>query len=129
MANPKGPDPYEERTDETEYIGRLFKGSLSIIPEPDEETLATYSKAVYLNTPYNQEIARLADGEDGNPIPRKKGEVSPIKYVFYVIKENRTYDQVFGDVTKGNGDSSLCLFPQRVTPNQHALADGLLVTR
>ena len=47
----------------------------------------------------------------------------PIKHVIYVIKENRTYDQVFGDLTQGDGDTSLVLFPRAVTPNQHALAE------
>ncbi|MDH4298327.1 MAG: bifunctional YncE family protein/alkaline phosphatase family protein, partial [Cyclobacteriaceae bacterium] len=127
MANPKGPNPYKPRTDETEYIGELFKGTLSIVSEPDVETLALYSRAVYMNTPYSREIAAVADGEAGNPIPRKAGEVSPIKHVFYIIKENRTYDQVLGDMPKGNGDSTLCLFPQRVTPNQHALANNFVL--
>ncbi len=56
-----------------------------------------------------------------NPIPARTGGASPIKHVFYVIKENRTYDQVFGDLPQGNGDASLCLFPEEVTPNLHAL--------
>ncbi|HKM54840.1 MAG TPA: alkaline phosphatase family protein, partial [Isosphaeraceae bacterium] len=50
------------------------------------------------------------------------GDSSPIKYVVYIIKENRTYDQVFGDLPEGKGDSNLCLFPEAVTPNHHALA-------
>ena len=49
-------------------------------------------------------------GESDNPIPMKVGDASPIKYVFYIIKENRTYDQVLGDVKEGNGDTSLVLF-------------------
>ena len=53
---------------------------------------------------------------------RKPGEASPIKYVIYIIKENRTYDQVFGDMKEGNGDPSLCLFDEAITPNHHALA-------
>lgn len=122
LANPKGPNPYEKRTDSTQYIGGLFKGSLSIIDEPDDETLKVYSQAVFKNTPYTKAIEDLAEGEEGNPIPRKKGGASPIKYVFYIVKENRTYDQVFGDIKTGNGDTSICLFPEKVTPNQHALA-------
>lgn len=57
-----------------------------------------------------------------NPIPRTLGETSPIKYVFYVIKENRTYDQVLGDMPEGNGDPTITLFGEKVTPNHHALA-------
>ncbi|MGC8164986.1 hypothetical protein ACP3WT_25255, partial [Salmonella enterica] len=64
----------------------------------------------------------LVQGEEGNPIPRRVGAASPIKYVFYVIKENRTYDQILGDVKEGNGDPRLVLFGENITPNQHALA-------
>jgi len=122
MANPNGPNPYKRRTDATEYIAGMFKGSLTIVPEPEEGMLKAYTQAVFKNTPYTKEIEGLADGEEGNPIPRKKGDRSPIRYVFYIVKENRTYDQVFGDIETGNGDTSLCLFPENVTPNQHALA-------
>lgn len=127
MPNPKGPNPYIKRTEETEYIGGLFKGTLSIVGEPDSVTLATYSRAVYKNSPYTKDVEKLAEGEAGNPVPRAAGEASPIRYVFYVIKENRTYDQVLGDVEEGNGDSTLCLFPERVTPNQHALASSFVL--
>lgn len=122
MANPKGPNPYLKRTDSTQYIGALFKGTLSIVPEPGLQELSIFSSAVYNNSPYNKEIEKIAKGEEGNPIPRKLGDPSPIKHVFYIIKENRTYDQMLGDMKEGNGDSSICLFPQKVTPNHHALA-------
>ena len=56
------------------------------------------------------------------PVPRRHGEPSPIKHVIYIIKENRTYDQVFGDIKEGNGDPALVMFGREVTPNQHALA-------
>ncbi|ROP55513.1 alkaline phosphatase family protein [Streptomyces sp. PanSC9] len=57
------------------------------------------------------------------PVPTRLGEPSTIKHVFLLVKENRTYDQVFGDVPEGNGDSSLAQFGENVTPNQHALAE------
>ncbi len=122
LANPKGPDPYEKRNSDTQYIGGLLKGTLSIVPEPGKEALVIYSDATFKNTPYSKEIEKVSAGEEGNPIPRKANVSSPIKYVFYVIKENRTYDQVLGDIPEGNGDSSLCLFPEKITPNHHALA-------
>ena len=135
MANPYGPQPMntKEKTpyqkDVTsagkatvQYIGSLFKGSLSFIKIPGSKELEEYSKAVYNNTPYNKNKEAIASGEYGNPIPQKVGAPSPIKYVFYVIKENRTYDQVLGDMKEGNGDSSLCLFTEKITPNLHALA-------
>lgn len=129
MANPRGPDPnksgldlHKTTRDSIQYIGSLFKGTMSVIDEPDPNLLKVCTQAVFRNTPYSKEVENEASGEAGNPVPRRRGEVSPIKYVFYIIKENRTYDQVFGDIATGNGDSSLCLFPERITPNQHALA-------
>ena len=134
FANPNGPSPVRPRgsvirhqgdstaTKEVEYIGGLMKGTLSIIPEPNDATLEVYSKAVYKNTPYSKEGELSAQGEAGNPIPMKVGGPSPIKHVFYIIKENRTYDQVLSDMPGGNGDTSLLLFGRYVTPNQHKLA-------
>jgi YVTN family beta-propeller protein len=122
LPNPRGPNPYLRRTDSTQYIGRMFKGSLTVIDEPDEYALKVYTDAVYRNTPYSKDLEMQYRGEEGNPIPQKVGDPSPIKYVFYVIKENRTYDQVLGDMPEGNGDPDLCLFPEIVTPNQHKLA-------
>lgn len=134
LANPEGPNPIRRqdaagshegntRADKpVQYIAALFKGTLSVFNEPDEATLSRWSGLVYENTPYTKAREQLAPGMAGNPIPQKQGDVSPIKYVFYVIKENRTYDQVLGDMREGNGDSSLCIFPEKITPNQHALA-------
>ena len=113
---------YQKNRERTEYIGGLFKGTMSIIPVPDEKQLSIYSKLVYDNTPYTKEKELLARGEKGNPIPMKVGDKSPVKYVFYIVKENRTYDQVLSDIPEGNGDSSLLLFGEKITPNQHKLA-------
>ena len=133
-ANPRGPNPVKARTAQevgpnpqanpgpVQYIGGLFKGTLSIIDVPAPAVQAAYSRLVYANTPYTKSKEQQAEGEAGNPIPTRVGDKSPIKYVFYIIKENRTYDQVLGDMPEGNGDPALCLFPQKVTPNQHALA-------
>lgn len=106
----------------SEYIGGLFTGTLSIFKTPTMAQLAKYSKLVYENTPYHKNRELTADGEAGNPVPMRIGDVSPIKYVFYIIKENRTYDQVLGDVKEGNGDTSLVLFGEKITPNLHAIA-------
>lgn len=121
----KGPNPQASRG--SQYIGGLFKGSLSMFDAPNEDLLAGYSKLVFENTPYTKEKELSPEGEKGNPIPMKVGDVSPIKYVFYIIKENRTYDQILGDIKKGNGDSTLCLFPEKVTPNLHALANEFVL--
>jgi hypothetical protein len=139
MANPKGPQPNIHpdnsgyRTGATakkkneQYIGGLFKGKLSFINAPSAIQLKKYTEQVYANTPFSNEKAVTADGLAGNPIPRKRAEKSPIKYVFYIIKENRTYDQVLGDMPNGNGDTSLCIFGQQVTPNLHAIANDYVL--
>lgn len=132
MANPHGPDPVQPNSvwyqggdkspQKAQYIGGLFKGTLSIIDMPTDKQMSEYSQQVYQNTPYTKQKELTADVEEGNPVPKKVGNKSPVKYVFYIIKENRTYDQVLGDMKEGNGDSSLVLFGENITPNQHALA-------
>lgn len=134
LANPYGPNPnrkgeevvYQEGGKEqkikVQYIGGLFKGTLSILQVPDDKQMSLYSRAVYNNSPYNKNTELISKGEKDNPIPQQVGEKSPIKYVFYIIKENRTYDQVLGDIPEGNGDPALTLFGEKITPNQHALA-------
>lgn len=123
MSNEIGPDPYHGLTDSTVYTGRMFKGNLSVIPIPDAQELQAYTQVVYENTPYKKGMELHAEGNADNPVPVHPGDPSPIKHVFYVIKENRTYDQVFGDVEKGNGDPSLCLFDTKIAPNHHELAE------
>ncbi len=131
MSNPLEEQPGQPRNkkgyktsddNKDQYIGSMLKGTLSVISAPDPATLSAYTRQVYDNTPYSAQREQQAPGEPGNPIPRKAGESSPIKYVFYVLKENRTYDQILGDMTQGNGDTSLCLFGRRITPNAHSLA-------
>jgi len=95
---------------------------MSIVEIPDESILRTYTDQVYRNIPYTAERRLRPGGEAGNPIPSQVGDPSPIRHVFYIIKENRTYDQVLGDIPEGNGDTSLVLFGERITPNQHAIA-------
>jgi YVTN family beta-propeller protein len=119
-ANPGGPNPTRSNRQE-EYIGSLFKGTVSVISAPDAERLREMTASVYANSPYSDKKRDAPGTAAGNPIPSKVGAPSPIKHVFYVIKENRTYDQVFGDIKEGNGDPGLCLFPEQVTPNHHAL--------
>ena len=137
MANPQGPQPIKKtdnsgyksgaKNTKEQYIGGLFKGTLSFIKAPQEAQLKVYTKQVYANTPFSTKKTALADGLTGNPIPRKLGEKSPIKHVFYIIKENRTYDQVLGDMPQGNGDTSLCIFGKHVTPNEHAIANEFVL--
>ena len=114
------------------YIGTTISGALSVVPVPDEKQLKEYTDRVYKNCPYSDSQLTTAPHPVKTAIPTKVGDPSPIKYVVYVIKENRTYDQVFGDLAagdkpKGNGDPSLCMFPRKVTPNHHKLADEFVL--
>jgi hypothetical protein len=104
------------------YIAHLMVGSLSLLPMPDAKELHEYSQRVFDNTPYKHEQLLQVPYPEESAVPHKIGDPSPIKHVVYIIKENRTYDQVFGDMPEGNGDSSLCIFGQEVTPNHHKLA-------
>jgi YVTN family beta-propeller protein len=117
--NPRGPNP-ERASNVPQYIARLLKGSLSLIDEPTEKQFPVYTTRVYENSLFKKSPTNIPHREP-NPIPQAVGEASPIKHVFYIIKENRTYDQVFGDIKEGNGDSTICIFPESVTPNHHAL--------
>jgi YVTN family beta-propeller protein len=122
QANPRGPQP-GIMTGEQQYSGAMLQGAFSIVPAPDRATLERHTETVYSVTPY-ADTTRLAPASApaGSPIPARVGDASPIKHVFYVIRENRTYDQILGDLEKGNGDPTLCLFGEEVTPNAHALA-------
>ena len=119
--NPRGPQPGTRGAD-GQYIGGLLQGALSEIAMPDAETLAALTARVYELTPYDDKTRLTPAGAPiDSPIPGKVGDPSPIKYVFYVIRENRTYDQVLGDIPEGNGDPNLTLFGENITPNAHAL--------
>jgi YVTN family beta-propeller protein len=127
-ANPFGPQPgVSTSTNRTvEYIASLFRGTLSVIDLPSrakfETQLKNYTADAYRCSPLNASAEVTTPRAADNPIPRTPGQPCPIKYIFYVIKENRTYDQVLGDMPQGNGDPKLCLFPERATPNHHQLA-------
>ncbi|HEY7183618.1 MAG TPA: bifunctional YncE family protein/alkaline phosphatase family protein, partial [Blastocatellia bacterium] len=109
-ASPNPKTPYD-------YVGSTLTGVLSIIDVPDKARLATYSAQVKSNFPNPESNIDKSHAE------RIAKEVFPkIKHVLYIIRENRTYDQVFGDMGKGNGDPNLTLFGEDVTPNAHKLA-------
>jgi DNA-binding beta-propeller fold protein YncE len=123
LANPQGPNPLLPSNKTTrEYIAGLFRGTLSIINLPTPAKMAEYSKQAYACSPLRDDQGVTVERPEGNPIPSKPGDGSPIKYIIYIIKENRTYDQILGDVKDGIGDADLCIFPERITPNHHKLA-------
>ncbi|MBC7926261.1 MAG: hypothetical protein H7039_11445, partial [Bryobacteraceae bacterium] len=111
-----------------------YRGSVAVMPMPDSAQLASFTTAVAENN--RLRLAGSSRGETraaaaGNaprlPVPMRSGEPSAIDHVVYIIKENRTYDQVLGDMPKGNGDASLVMFGEDVTPNQHRLADQFVL--
>ena len=106
------------------HIERL-PGSVSILSVPSKKDLGALTARAYAN---RKPAARGASPAGPSAvIPAKPGEASPVKYVVYVIRENRTYDQVLGDLPRGNGDPSLVLFGRDVTPNVHALAEEFVL--
>jgi DNA-binding beta-propeller fold protein YncE len=114
--NPNGPNPTLRPSvvhggAPLEYVGRIQTGSASIIPPITDEQLRGYTADVQHNSPYNDELL------DSQP-----AGIPPIEHVLYIVKENRTYDQILGDIGKGESDPSLCLFKENVSPNHHKLA-------
>ncbi len=124
-ANVNGPTSPLAPRGATRHIGSLQQGSVSAVSLASlKKDLPAWTKQAMANCPYNDQLlaqARPPKTED-TIVPRSTGEGSPIEHVIYIIKENRTYDQVFGDMPKGNGDPRLTIFGENVTPNQHKLA-------
>jgi YVTN family beta-propeller protein len=115
--NPHGPNPtrrpeasHQGDTGVVEYVGRIQTGTASFIDKFTDEQLEAYTKTAMGNSAYRDEKLEMP-----NPFP-------PIEHVIYIVKENRSYDQVLGDMKEGNGDPSLVLFGENVTPNEHKIA-------
>jgi DNA-binding beta-propeller fold protein YncE len=109
------------------YVGRLQRGSISVVEGLDEARLSAYTRSTQLNTPY-RDLQLEQNDIASEVIPAQVGERSrAIEHVLYIVKENRTYDQVLGDLAKGNGDASLAIFPREVTPNHHQLAEDFVL--
>jgi len=119
-ANPRGPQPDVPATSATQRIAWLYRGSLGIVAWPHGEELAGVLARWTADALAGRPVPRRE--ETPSAVPRKPGDPTPLNHVIYIIKENRTYDQVFGDLPQGNGDPTLCLFPEGITPNHHALA-------
>jgi hypothetical protein len=109
-----------------DYNTHQDNGTVSIVPVPNSATLTAMTKQVFQNNHWDL-IQNIESAGGGNPrtkpvaIPVRIGDPSLIKHVFLIIRENRTYDQVLGDVAAGNGDASLAVFGGQDTPNAHAL--------
>jgi YVTN family beta-propeller protein len=126
VANVKGhgslsqPRPLEKGKNSHDHLG-----TVSILDVPDDAQLARYTQEVNANNRLGYSLAGLEKPRPDAkpvPVPQRHGEPSVFEHVIYIIKENRTYDQVLGDMKEGNGDPRLILFGEDVTPNHHALA-------
>ncbi len=129
VANDKGIGTrYSFETDYgvTDYNTHQDNGTVSIVPVPDRGTLEAMTRQVFANNHWDL-VQNIKSAAGGSPhakpvaIPAKIGDPSLIKHVFLIIRENRTYDQVLGDVSSGNGDPSLAVFGGKITPNAHKL--------
>ena len=120
--NPEAPQPADKHPKKGQYIGRLLWGTVSVVPVPNSKTLQQYTAQVRKNNRWDGSMTV----ENNHAIPAPGG-TSPIKHVIYIIKENRTYDQVFGDMPRGNGDTSLVLFGRNISPNHHQLAEEFIL--
>ncbi len=112
------------------YNTHRMLASLSIISVPDSNKLKIFTQQVL----HNNHLARLAlvkllprKNIKAVPVPQRIGEPSVFKHVIYIIKENRTYDQILGDIKKGNGDATLCTFGNKITPNTHKLVRNFVL--
>ncbi len=112
------------------YNTHQYFGSLSLVPVPTKDELAKMTQIALADMRYPLLAqAKLPPRNDRKPqpVPERAGEPSVFKHVIYIIKENRTYDQVLGDVKAGNGDPGLCIFGESVTPNQHKLVHDFVL--
>jgi DNA-binding beta-propeller fold protein YncE len=122
--NPDGPNPFKwpAPAPKAEYVAAIQEGSASVIGNFTQQELDAYTKTVMENSPYRDSMLKSAGIAQGNPVPDTPGGPTPIKHAILLMKENRTYDQVLGDMKEGNGDPSLVLFGEKITPNHHKLA-------
>ena len=126
-GHPASARPYTEKDlspGASGFNSHHYSGSLSLVPLPAARELPGLSETVWSNL-RRERVAEASlpprPGQPARAVPERIGEPSLIKHVVYVIKENRTYDQVLGDVAAGNGEPKLCVFGERITPNQHKL--------
>lgn len=129
-SNIRGPhSPLPPGPEGNGTVKSLMKGSISIVDVPaHKKDLRKLTRQAYANSPYNDQLLSEArTPKETSVIPTSVGQGSPIKHVIYVIKENRTYDQVLGDMPQGNGDPRITIFGKEVTPNHHAIAEQFVL--
>jgi autotransporter-associated beta strand protein/YVTN family beta-propeller protein len=125
VANVKGLGSRDGQPANTTWQIFAYLGTANKTPIPPAETLSKYTAQVFEDGRIRQIKQTQQSAQAGQapvPVPLRVGEPSVFQHVVYIIKENKTYDQVFGDLSQGNGNASLCIYPQFVSPNHHALA-------
>jgi DNA-binding beta-propeller fold protein YncE len=131
VANIKGIAPGRPGpSGKTEFNSLRYAGSLSLVPVPSARKLAAFTRTALADLRYPllaQAKLPARPDQPPRPVPERVGEPSVFQHVIYIIKENRTYDQVLGDVKEGNGDANLCVFGERVTPNEHKLVGDFVL--
>lgn len=149
VANEKFVEALQKKQEEGGYrripfphIGTTLSGALSIVDLPEDEedededddeseevkaAWNAWTSRVYRNCPYSDKQLGGSPSTRKTAIPTKIGDPSPIKHVIYIIKENRTYDQVFSDIPRGNRDPDLLMFGEAITPNHHKLANEFVL--
>ncbi|MBI1753908.1 MAG: phosphoesterase [Acidobacteria bacterium] len=130
IANAKGDGSRQAEPGHRKWAVGLQRGTLQKLPLPAGAGLKAFTAEASALSLMPQTLRSLERGRRGvkaMPVPPRPGEPSVFKHVVYVLKENRTYDQVFGDLKQGNGDPDLCIYGRDITPNHHALAEGFVL--
>ncbi len=130
VANTKGIGSRNMKAGQYGFNTHNHMGTISIIPKPSKEQLNEMTDVVKENNSFDRmmkELNKKNKKTDKVAVSQIPGQSSFFKHVVYIIKENRTYDQIFGDLPQGNGDSSLVHFGREVTPNHHALAEEFVL--
>jgi YVTN family beta-propeller protein len=119
---PKQPSASHTGDPRAQYVGKLQTGTMSVIDPFNDEALDKYSELAQSLSPYRDSELDMALLPTDSVIVSQPNKPSPIEHVIYIVKENRTYDQVFGKIGTGNSDASLCLFDESAAPNHYKLA-------
>jgi YVTN family beta-propeller protein len=130
VANVKGLGSRNPRSDKKGWNSHMYLGTVSKVEIPSDQTLKQYTREVNIDARVPQILHAWEKSESHKkpvPVPRRLGEPSVFEHAVYIIKENRSYDQVFGDLPQGNADPELCVFGREVTPNHHALAEQFVL--
>ncbi len=130
IANVKGNGAEQKPADAKGFNTYQYLGTVNWVPVPSVAELRAETRQVRADARIPEILRaqeRLANGGKRVPIPEREGESSVFEHIVYIIKENRTYDQVLGDMPQGNGAPALCVYGREVTPNYHALAEQFVL--